>query len=182
MGRPEKLRLGDVLTGQKLISQDQLKFALDEQKRSGRRLGRVLIDSGILTEEQIAEALGRQLGMPHIALKHFNTQNDLVRRLPEAQARRHRAILLEDRKDRYLIGLADPTDLFAYDELTRILKRELEVAVVGESQLLQAIDRGYRRTEEISGLAKELEQDLGHTYVDFRALNLGAEDATVVNL
>ena len=182
MGRPEKLRLGDVLTGQKLISQEQLKFALEEQKRSGRRLGRVLIDIGVLTEEQIAEALGRQLGMPHIALKYYNIVNDVVRKLPEAQARRHRAIVLEDRKDRYLVGMADPTDLFAYDELTRLLKRDLELAVVGESQMLQTIDRVYRRTEEISGLAKELEQDLGDSVVDFGALTLGAEDAPVVKL
>ncbi len=182
MGRPEKLRLGDVLTGQKLISQEQLKAALDEQKRSGRRLGRVLIDTGVLTEEQIAEALGRQLGMPHVQLKFYNAQNEVVRRLPEAQARRHRAILLEDRKDRYLVGMADPTDLFAFDELSRILKRDLEVAVVGESQLLQMIDRVYRRTEEISGLAKELEQDLGDASIDFGALTLGAEDAPVVKL
>jgi MSHA biogenesis protein MshE len=182
MGRPEKLRLGDVLAGQKLISQDQLKFALEEQKRSGRRLGRVLIDIGILTEDQIAEALGKQLGMPHIALKHYNAQTEIVRRLPEAQARRHRAVVLEDRKDRYLIGMADPTDLFAFDELSRLLKRDLEVAVVAESQLLQLIDRVYRRTEEISGLAKELEQDLGDSVVDFGALTLGAEDAPVVKL
>ncbi len=182
MGRPERLRLGDVLTGQKLISQEQLKQALDEQKRSGRRLGRVLMDLGIVSEEQIAEALARQLGMPHLALKYFNFKTDVVRRLPEAQARRHRAILLEDRKDRYLVGMADPTDLFAFDELSRSLKRDLEVAVVGESQLLQTIDRVYRRTEEISGLAKELEQDLGETYVDFGGLALGAEDAPVVKL
>ena len=60
-----------------------------------------------------------------------------------------------------LVGMADPTDLFAYDELTRLLKRDIEVAVVTESEVLQAIDQVYRRTEEISGLAQELEQDLG---------------------
>ncbi len=182
MGRPEKLRLGDVLIGQKLISQEQLKTALEEQKRSGRRLGRVLIDSGVLAEDQIAEALARQLAMPYVALKYYNTQNDLVRRLPEAQARRHRAIILEDRKDRFLVGMADPTDLFAFDELSRILKRDLDVAVVAESQLLQTIDRVYRRTEEISGLARQLEQDVGDSYVDFGTLSLGAEDAPVVKL
>jgi MSHA biogenesis protein MshE len=182
MGRPEKLRLGDVLIGQKLISQEQLRLALDAQKRSGRKLGRVLVENGLLGEEQIAEALGRQLGMPYIVLKFYNAQPEVVRRLPEAQARRHRAIVLEDRRDRYLIGMADPTDLFAFDEITRLLKRDLDVAVVSEGQLLQTIDRLYRRTEEISGLAKELEQDLGETYVDFGALTLGAEDAPVVKL
>ncbi|MBV8030804.1 MAG: Flp pilus assembly complex ATPase component TadA [Betaproteobacteria bacterium] len=182
MGRPEKLRLGDVLIAQKLISQEQLKHALEEQKRSGRRLGRVLVDAAILTEEQIAEGLARQLGLAYIALKYFNVQNEVVRRLPEAQARRHRALVLEDRKDRYLVGMADPTDLFAFDELTRVLRKDLEIAVVSEGSLLQTVDRVYRRTEEITGLAKELEQDLGDSYVDFGALSLGAEDAPVVKL
>ena len=182
MARPEKLRLGDVLSAQKLVSQEQLRFALEEQKRSGRRLGRVLIDTGIVAEDQIVEALGKQLGLPAIALKYYNAQSEVVRRLPEAQARRHRAIVLEDRKDRYLVGMADPTDLFAFDELSRLLKRDLDVAVVSESQLLQTIDRVYRRTEEISGLARALEQDLGQGTVDFGAMTLGAEDAPVVKL
>jgi MSHA biogenesis protein MshE len=184
MERAEKLRLGDVLLGQKLISQDQLRFALDTQKRSGRRLGRVLVENGILSEDQIAEALARQLGIAYINLKFFNTRPEVVRQLPETLARRYRALVLEDRRERYLVGMGDPTDLFAYDELTRALKRALDLAVVSESQLLQTIDRVYRRTEEISGLARELEQDLGDAYVDFGALGaaLGAEEAPVVKL
>src|SRR5207247_1611055 len=103
-GRPQRLRLGDILVAQKVISQEQLKLALDEQKRSGRRLGRVLVDMGFTAELNIALAL----------------------------------------------------------------------------------DAVYRRTDEISGLAKELHQDLGENLVDFGAgaldAALGAEDAPVVKL
>ncbi len=184
MGRPEKIRLGDVLVAQKAISQDQLKSALEQQKKSGRKLGRVLIEQGFVNEEQICEAISRQLNIPFINLKFYNFNQDVVRRLPEAQARRFRAILLEDRRANMLVGMADPTDLFAYDELGRILQREIEVAVVSEALLLQTIDRVYRRTEEISGLAKELERDIGDSYVDFGALGagVGAEEAPVVKL
>jgi len=184
MGRPEKIRLGDVLLAQKAISQEQLKAALEQQKKSGRKLGRVLIEQGFVNDEQICEAISRQLNIPYINLKFYNFSQDLVRRLPEAQARRFRAILLEDRRSNMLVGMADPTDLFAYDELGRILQREIEVAVVSEALLLQTIDRIYRRTEEISGLAKELERDIGDSYVDFGALGagVGAEEAPVVKL
>src|SRR5438105_1350447 len=161
MGRPEKIRLGDVLVGQKLVTQDQLRLALDEQKKSGRRLGRVLVELGFLTEDQIGQALARQLNFTFVNLKHFNASPEVARRLPESIARRFRAIALEDRGARYLVGMGDPTDLFAYDEISRALKRDLDVAVVSEGLLLQTIDRLYRRTEEISGLAKELERDLG---------------------
>jgi MSHA biogenesis protein MshE len=184
MGRPEKIRLGDVLLAQKAISQEQLKAALEQQKKSGRKLGRVLIEQGFVNDEQICEAISRQLNIPYINLKFYNFSQDLVRRLPEAQARRFRAIVLEDRRSNMLVGMADPTDLFAYDELGRILQREIEVAVVSEALLLQTIDRIYRRTEEISGLAKELERDIGDSYVDFGALGagVGAEEAPVVKL
>jgi MSHA biogenesis protein MshE len=184
MGRPEKIRLGDVLVAQKAISQDQLKIALEQQKKSGRKLGRALIELGFVNDEQICEAISRQLNIPYINLKFYNFNQDLVRRLPEAQARRFRAIVLEDRRANVLVGLADPTDLFAYDELGRILQRDIELAVVSEALLLQTIDRVYRRTEEISGLAKELERDIGDSYVDFGALGagVGAEEAPVVKL
>jgi MSHA biogenesis protein MshE len=182
MGRPEKIRLGDVLVAQKAISQDQLRIALEQQKKSGRRLGRVMVEQGFVNDEQICEAISRQLNIPFVNLKLYNFNLEVVRRLPEAQARRFRAIVLEERRDSMLVGMADPTDLFAYDELGRILRKDIEVAVVSEAVLLQTVDRIYRRTEEISGLAKELERDVGEGYVDFGALGAGAEDAPVVKL
>ncbi|MDH3319873.1 MAG: GspE/PulE family protein [Betaproteobacteria bacterium] len=182
MGRPEKIRLGDVLVAQKAISQDQLKVALEQQKKSGRRLGRVLVEQGFVNDDQICEAISRQLNIQYVNLKFYSLNQDVVRRLPEAQARRFRALVLEDRRSSVLVGMADPTDLFAYDELGRILQKDLEVAVISEAALLQTVDRIYRRTEEISGLAKELERDVGDSYVDFGALGAGAEDAPVVKL
>jgi MSHA biogenesis protein MshE len=182
MGRPEKIPLGDVLVAQKAISQDQLRIALEHQKKSGRRLGRVLVEQGFVNDEQICEAISRQLNIQYVNLKFYNFNQDVVRRLPEAQARRFRAIVLEDRRANALVGMADPTDLFAYDELGRILQKDIELAVVSEAALLQNVDRIYRRTEEITGLAKELERDVGDSYVDFGALGAGAEDAPVVKL
>ncbi|HEX9184799.1 MAG TPA: GspE/PulE family protein [Burkholderiales bacterium] len=184
MGRPEKIRLGDVLVAQKAISQDQLGTALEQQKKSGRKLGRVLVELGYVNDEQICEAISKQLNIPFINLKFYNLNLEVVRRLPEAQARRFRAVVLERRRAGYLVGMADPTDLFAYDEIGRLLQSEIELAVVSEAMLLQTIDRVYRRTQEITGLARELERDIGEHYVDFGALGagLGAEDAPVVKL
>jgi MSHA biogenesis protein MshE len=109
---------------------------------------------------------------------------EVATRLPETQARRFRSLVLEDGGAFYRVAMADPTDLFAYDEISRFLKREIQLAVVTESLLLQTIDRVYRRTEQISGLAQELGQELGETGVDFAALGIGTtvEDAPVVRL
>ncbi len=185
MARPEKVRLGDLLIKQGLISQDQLMMALDRQKTNGRKLGRELVDSGFVSEEQISEALAKQLNIPYINLKFYHINFEKVRLLPEIHARRFRAIVLEERNGTLLVGMADPTDLFAFDEIIRLVKRDIDVAVVTEGQLLESIDRGYRRTEQISGLARELSDDLGEVYVDFGAMtddSVGTEDAPVVKL
>ena len=185
MGRPEKVRLGEILVQQKLLSEEQLQGALAAQKKTGRRLGRVIIEMGYAGEEQISQALARQLGVPYIDLKHFNLKREVVLKLPETQARRFRALVLEEAGDRYRVAMADPTDLTAYDGIAAALKRNIELAVVTETDLLRVIDRTYRRTEQITGLARDLEVEVGDTaVVDFGALALtpGLEEAPVVKL
>lgn len=182
-GRPEKLRLGDVLVEQRLISQEQLQQTLALQHQTGKKVGRLLIESGVITEELLADALARQLRIPYVNLKTFPFRGDMVKLLPESAARRFRALVLEDKGDNLLVAMSDPLDLFAYDEITRQLKRNISIAAVPESQLALACDRLYRRTEEISGLARALEKDLGEA-VDFGELSAsaGAEGAPVVRL
>jgi MSHA biogenesis protein MshE len=184
MARPEKVRLGEILVQQKLLSEEQLGLALAEQKRTGRKLGRVFVENGYVTEEQISGALARQLDIPYINLKFYNTNPELVRLLPETQARRFRALVLEDRGATLLIGISDPTDLFAYDEISRIVRRGIALAVVNETEVMHAIDRIYRRTDDITELTRELEQNLGDVSVDFGALtaNPGLEEAPIVKL
>ena len=185
MARPEKIRLGDLLIQQGLLTDEQLKTALEEQKLTGRKLGRIFVDSAYVSEEQISQALARQLRIPFVDLKTFQVKTELTKLLPEAQARRFRAVALEERGGAILVGLVDPTDLLAYDEIARITRRDLELAVVTESQLLATIDRIYRRTEEISGLANELKAELGDMPVEFGellGLTPGAEEAPVVKL
>ena len=185
MGRPEKIRLGDLLIQQGLLTNEQLSLSLDEQKRSGRKLGRIVVEQGYVTEEAIARALARQLQTVFVDLKSFNPRKELINRLPEAQARRFRAVVLDEIEGRLRVGFADPTDLHAYDEIVRILRHDIEPAVVAESQLLALIDRVYHRTEEISGLAKELTANLGDVPIEFGdllGLTVGAEDAPIVKL
>ena len=185
MARPEKIRLGDLLVQQGLITAEQLKLALDEQKRTGRKLGRALVESGYVTEEGISTALARQLGADFIDLRQFNPKPEHINLLPETQARRLRALVLGERAGMLLVGMADPTDLAAFDDLARLLKRDIDLAVVTESQLLGAIDRVYSRAEEIHGLARELTADMSDMPAEFGnllGLTTGAEDAPVVKL
>jgi MSHA biogenesis protein MshE len=186
MPRPqERIRLGDLLVTQGLLTSEQLSLSLAEQKRSGRKLGRVFVDSGYVTEEAIAQALARQMHIDFIDLRNFQPKAELIKLLPEAQARRFRAVVLDERDGQLRVGLSDPTDMAAYDEIARVVRRDILEVVVTESQLLPLLDRVYSRAEEISGLADELTQEMGDMPTDFGdmlGLSAGSEDAPVVKL
>ena len=181
--RHEKQLLGDALVQQNMITQEQLTEALEIQKTRGIKLGRILIETGVLTEEKLALGLAKQLRIPYVNLKTFQLNWEIVKIIPESIARRFKAIALEDRSGSLLIAFANPLDLFASDELSRILKRVVRIASVAESQLSVAFDKYYRKTEEISGFARALEKDLGDA-VDFGELqeSVGTEGAPVVRL
>lgn len=180
----KKVRLGDLLVQAGEITAEQLSIALAEQKRSGHKLGTILVELGFTTEQRILETLASQLGLQLIDLRHYRYDPEVVRQLPEHIARRNRVILLDHAPERPLIGMADPTDLFAYDEACRILGREANVAVVREPDLLAVFDNVYRRTEEIVQLARDLGQELsaGDTDIDRLLRAEDVSDAPVVRL
>ena len=182
---PQKIRLGDLLVEQKVISSADLEIALATQKKSGRRLGRVIVESGMADENDIAQALARQLALPFVDLRKFSPDATILQMLPETQARRFRAIPLARKNGEIFVGMADPTDLTAYDEVSRLFKGSIQLAVVSEGDLLSAIDRVYRRTDDIHGLSQELARDMGEaeaSIIGLEALGEGQADAPVVRL
>ena len=130
MSARKKIRIGDLMVENKLISEGQLGTALSEQKKTGRRLGRTLIELGYIDEDSLLNFLSQQLKIPHIDLRTYKFNPETVRLLPETHARRYRAIVLDDKPNELLVGMADPGDIFGFDELTRILKRPIIQAVV----------------------------------------------------
>ncbi|RFA28285.1 MSHA biogenesis protein MshE [Alkalilimnicola ehrlichii] len=173
----KKIRIGDLLIQHRVITEQQLKAALAEQKRSGRKLGKTLIDLGYLSEDALLDFLSRQLAIPFIDLKTFQLDPATARRLPETHARRFRTLILKETEAEFLVGMADPTDIFAFDELTRILPKPVREAVVREADLLASIDRIYRRTKEINNLAEELDEEIGEDDFDLAQLAADTESA-----
>lgn len=151
-----KVRLGDLLVQSGLIDDEQLKDALGQQRQSGRKLGATLVSMGLVTEFQLLELLSEHLKVPLINLSDFKVSAAAVRLLPEIQARRYRALVLEDKGDTLLVGMSDPADITALDDLSAKLPKPIEVAVVSESQLFDAYENFYRKTEEIASFAQEL--------------------------
>lgn len=179
-----KVRLGDLLVEKKLISETQLQSALTEQRKSGRKLGRVLIDSGYVEEEAMLTTLSAQIGIPYVDLSTFELNPQLIKRLPETDARRYRALILKETADGLLVAMGDPTDIFNYDAIVKALKCSIELAAVRESELLSTIDRMYSSSEQLQSLASEVGKDMSDSAVNLdRLIAVSSEsDAPVVRL
>ncbi|MDY7559194.1 GspE/PulE family protein [Pseudomonas sp. 10B1] len=181
--RRGKVRLGDLLIDAGLLNDIQLQRALQEQKRTGFKLGRTVIDLGFVDEQRLLTALSEQLKISFIELKNFKFDKALVQMLPETLARRFRVIVLSKAADGLVVGMSDPLDLFALDEMERVLRTPVQPAVVREAEMLKALDALYRRTSELDTIAGELEGDLKDSDFDLSALGAtNNSDAPVVRL
>lgn len=178
-----KMRLGDLLVHESVITEEQLKQALSAQRETGRKLGQALQDLGFVTEQGLLTFLAQQLNIPLIDISQKKVDLNVVKLVPEVQARRLKALPLEDKGDCILIAMSDPADLSIVDTLSNIIPKPLELAIVPESQLYKAFDNYYRRTEEIASFAQELASE----YEDEDDFDLAGsatteEDTTVAKL
>lgn len=151
-----RIRLGDLLVQHNIITDEQLSSALAEQRQTGRKLGATLIALDLVSEQQLLQILSSHLGVELIDLDNVQINANAVKLLPEIQARRYRALVIGDKGDSLLVAMSDPADLNAVDSLTELLPKKIELAVVSETQLFNAYDTLYRKTEEIASFAQEL--------------------------
>ncbi len=179
-----KLPLGDLLVQHQMITAEQLIAALAEQHHHGGKLGQVLIKLGFITEEKFLHFFSAQLKIPFIDLRNYPINTELVQQLPEKTAQRFSAILLADNASALLIGMVDPLDIIAYDELSAFFNRKIELALVREAELQTTFNLAYRRTEAISNFAEELSTSLGDNEIDLTKLlkDSSTDDAPVTKL
>ena len=156
----KRIRLGELLLKENLVDQKTLDKAGEIQKKTGKKFGAILVEMGAIQEEQLLRLLARQLGVIYVDLNFYDIDQSLSLILPETYARRYRAIVLARQDGGYLIGMADPQDINAFDAISKILKKPITIAVVSEDSLLTALDRIYRRTQEITHFAEELSGEL----------------------
>ncbi len=163
-----KIKLGDLLLTAGVINDEQLNQALTVQREKGNKFGATLIELGFVTEKILLDTLSKQLNIPYVDLTNFNVDAEIVRQVPERIARRFRVVALDLKNDKYTVGMVDPTDVLAFDEISKILGNSIQIVLIKESGLLNIVDHVYRRTEDIVSFAKELKEELGKEKPAFR--------------
>ena len=179
--RLQKIRLGDLLVQNGIITAAQLDMALTQQRESGRKLGQELIAQHLVTEEDLLNFLARQLHLERIDLSRQALDPQLVSQLPESLARRYRAIPLRDQGERYVVGMADPTDLPALDAISRAMGKPVKLALISETELLRVLPQLYGAVSKSAELRDAL-GDTVNTSAPPPLLESSAEDAPVVRL
>lgn len=153
-------RLGDLLVEEGIITEQQVQQALAAQKQTGSKLGATLIELGFVTEQQMLSCLSQQLFIPLIDLNRAHVDIDAVQILPEVHARRLRALVMSRQGNLLRVVMSDPADLFAQESLLNQLSDyQFEFAIAPEKQLVEAFDRYYRRTKEIASFAERLQAE-----------------------
>lgn len=179
-----RMRLGDLLVFENIISEVQLTDALASQKGSGKKLGSALIDLGYLSEVQLLTFLAQQLKIEFIDINTLRIDPQVVIQLPEVHARRHRALVIADDGMVATLAMSDPADLNAIDAIELILSpKQIKLVTVTEGQLLESFDQLYRRTQDIASFAEKLSVEHGDSQeFELASLSGSDDDATVVKL
>jgi len=186
------VRLGELLTKASLISQDQLKDALKAQKETGGKLGETLIKLGFVSEEDITECLSQQFGVPSINLAHFEIDASVIKLIPAEVARKYNILPVNKTGATITIAMADPTNVFAMDDIKFMTGYNVEPVVASELGIKAAIDNYYGSTSslELKKVMEDLQQSESSDLevleeedeMDVEALTEGAEEAPVVKL
>lgn len=136
-------RLGDLLVESGIITPGQLEEALAVQKASGKRLGDVLMELGMITEQQLIEALEFQLGIPHVQLHRQTIDPRVLEMVPERVVRQYTVLPLRIENRKLVVAMADPLDYFAIDELQMITGFPVSPVIASKEAIKTAIERHY---------------------------------------
>jgi type IV pilus assembly protein PilB len=175
-------RIGETLVKSGVISEAQLDDALAYQHAQGGRLGAVLVNLGLATEDQVTKALAERLGAAAQNLADFQPGPDILRLVPVEAARKHQLVPLERVGSTLRVAMTDPTDMLALDEIRFMTGLDVEGLLASETAILQALGRWYGTAED-DARKKQLQDLVGFIDAEHAAsVELEGEDDSALNL
>lgn len=182
---PEKL--GRLLVNKKIITDQQLQKALAEQKGSGERLGSVLINLGFIKEDTLLSFLSSHYGIPSISLSEFNINPDLIKLIPADLAHKYLVFPLALKGNTLVIAMADPSNIFAIDDIKFLTGYRIEALAAVESAIKDAINEHYASSTSLSELVSRMDGEAVEFIeegeeIDISELKSASQEAPVIKL
>jgi len=180
-------RIGELLVRENLLSSEQLRKAREEAKESGGRLGAQITRLGFLQENELSEFVAKQYGVPDIDLEEFDIDPAVLSLVPEDVALKHTVIPVNRAGSTLILATADPSNIFAIDDIKFLTGYNVEVVVASEEQIKRAIDTHYDQATSLDDVMagfddSDMEVIQDEDDVDINELARESEDAPVVKL
>lgn len=175
-------KLGEILIKEKIISQDQLKQALEYQKTNNCRLGNALVKLSFMTDDEVTSVLSRQYGVPSINLAYFDVDAAVIKLISMDTATKYQILPLSRVGSSLTVAMVDPTNVFAMDDIKFMTGFNIEPVVASETAILEAIKKHYGSAEDIER-KKELEDIV--SFIDdgmTESVELEADDESGLSL
>ncbi len=186
-----KKRLGDILLEERLLTSEQLSQALYEQRRTGQPLVAILINSGLVSEEDIVITLSEQLGIPHLRVESYEIPAEVLAEVPDGIAKRYHLIPVARTGNSLTIAMSDPLNIVAVDDVRMLTGHEIETVVCLDSEVKKAIDRYYgggdSETDDYEDILRDAQADVvtlleDKGEIDISHLKKEVEQAPVIRL
>jgi type IV pilus assembly protein PilB len=143
------VKLGELLLKENMVTPQQLQEALAHQKMNGGKLGKAFVQLGYVRDEEITSLLSRQYGVPSINLDHFEVDPAIIKIIPAETSRKYQILPLSRSGATLTIAMADPTNVFAMDDIKFMTGYNVEPVVASESSLEEAIEKYYGSTRSL---------------------------------
>jgi type IV pilus assembly protein PilB len=173
-------QLGDILLESGLLTPQQLTEAFDEHQRAGRALGRVLVERGFLTESQLVAALAEQIGLRFIDLGDYPVDGAALARVPPALCRRYNALPVGFEDGKLVVAMSDPANVFAIDDIRSLTGLEVKPAVSTKADVTAAINRYHRADHDLDDLSMAVMDASDTDEEDLSTVTQVVEDAPIV--
>jgi type IV pilus assembly protein PilB len=170
-------RLGELLIRENLISLQQLQKAQDEQRKTGGRLGSLLVKQGAIAEGDLTSFLSKQYGVPAISLKDFDIDEEVLKLVPRATAEKHQIVPVNRAGSSLIIAMSDPSNIFAIDDIKFLTGYNVEPVVASEQSIKEAIEKYY--AEKGPDLDEVMQ---GFDDSDVAVVEADVEDMNIVDL
>jgi type IV pilus assembly protein PilB len=180
------LKIGEMLLKVNLINEEQLKTALDEQKKTKDRIGTLLVKLGYITEEELLAFLGQQFNIPVVDLSQYEVNPDLLKLLPEDLMQKNLAFPINRVGSKLIVAVADPTNMGIMEAIGFKTGYTVELVLASETSLLELVSTHLEQSSEIDEIIIDLDDEFEliqeEEEIDVQEIQKTVEDAPVVKL
>ena len=185
--RKKPFLLGEQLVGANLITADELEGALKLQTSKGQKIGEILLELGVLSEEQILPFIQRQMNLPTVKIREGLIDPAVVRLLPRETSERLEAIAMFKVRDVLTVAMAEPQNLQQIDEIERITRLKIRPVFAFATSIRRMTNRAYEDDFQVDTVTADLDEDavelqVDHSDVDVASVESLVDGSPVINL